>query len=187
MSASSREWRFKRKRLNVPKRKSLGPAELIYKVEAMNAVPLLQSDCKVFLSNRSSKQLLRCSRERKTVVLCIETRKPRLLRAASKTQLLPNRSVSKNLPTIASHRVGNAHSLPHFVRLRDTKCVSPIELTSFWSRWEGRGHFPNIAAKKWWVRSVRQAVIVDHALDIACWSFQPQQTRCATNCRAAYN
>src|SRR5690348_5078615 len=48
MSASSREWRFKRKRLNVPKRKSLGPAELIYKVEAMNAVPLLQSDCKYF-------------------------------------------------------------------------------------------------------------------------------------------
>ena len=119
------------------------------------------------------------------MVLCIETRKPRLLRAACKTRLLPNRSVSKNTPTIASYKVGNAHSVPRLVFLRNAECASPIELTSFWSRWEGGGHFPNIAAEKWWVRSVRQAVIVDHALDIACWGFQSQQTRCATNCRAA--
>ena len=121
------------------------------------------------------------------MVLCIETRKARLLRAASKTQLLPNRSVTKNFPTIASYRIGNAHSVPRLVVLRDAKCASPIKLTPFWSRWKGSGHFPDIAAEKWWVRSVRQAIIVDHALDIACWSFQSQQTRCASNRRAAYN
>ena len=121
------------------------------------------------------------------MVLGIETRKPRLFRAACKTQLLPNRSVTKNLPTIASYRVGNAHSVPRLVFLRNAKCASPIKLTPFWSRWEGSGHFPNVAAEKWRVRSVRQAVIVDHALDIARWSFQPQQTRCPSNCRVAYN
>src|ERR1700730_2482223 len=121
------------------------------------------------------------------MVLCIEKREPRLLGAACKTQLLPNRSVTKNFPTIASYRVGNAHSVPRLVFLRNAKCASPIKLTPIWSRWKGSGHFPHVAAENWRGRSVRQAIIVDHALDITCWSFQPQQTRCASNGRAAYN
>lgn len=106
--------------------------------------------------------------------LCVEARKPRLLREAGKTQLLPNRSVAKNFPMIASHRVGNAQSVPRLVFLRDAKCAPPVKFTRIRSWWEGTCHFPDIAAEKWWIRSVSQAIVVDHALDIACGSLQPQ-------------
>jgi hypothetical protein len=92
--------------------------------------------------------------------LRVEAREPCLLREAGKTHLLPNRSVAKNFPTIASYRIGNAQSVPRLVFLRDAKCASPIKFTVIRSRGRRSGHFQDIAAEKGWIRSVAHTIII---------------------------
>ena len=67
----------------------------------------LQSDCRAFVLKRSSKQLLRRSRERETMVFSIETRKPSSLRAACKAQLC---DANRGWPIDRSLLVRDAHS-----------------------------------------------------------------------------